>query len=61
MTRATGHEPPLLDRDAEQRRAAALIGAAASGRGGALVLEGPAGIGKSRLLVAARAAGATRV
>ena len=56
MTRATEHEPPLLDRDGEQRRAAALIGAAASGRGGALVLEGPAGIGKSRLLAAARAA-----
>lgn len=45
--------PPLLERDAELSEIAARIQAAAGGRGSTLVLEGPAGIGKSRLLEAA--------
>ncbi|MFN2556229.1 MAG: AAA family ATPase [Nitriliruptorales bacterium] len=46
---------PLLERDAELRRIAALVEqAAATGRGAALVVEGPPGIGKTRLLDAVR-------
>jgi predicted ATPase len=41
---------PLLERDSELRQAGALLTAAAEGDGGALVVEGPAGIGKSTLL-----------
>ena len=47
----------LLDRDRELEALGALLDAAARGRGGAAVVEGPAGIGKSELLrAAARAA-----
>ncbi|MYX73785.1 AAA family ATPase [Streptomyces sp. SID3915] len=41
---------PLLGRQLETRRLRELIGAARTGRGGALVLRGEAGIGKSTLL-----------
>lgn len=41
---------PLLGRQYETQRLHELIGAARAGRGGALVLRGEAGIGKSRLL-----------
>ena len=45
--------PSLVERDAELRRLRALTAAAATGRGGAIVLEGPAGIGKTSLVAAA--------
>ncbi len=45
--------PALAERDAELGRLRALTAAAASGRGGAVVLEGPAGIGKTSLVAAA--------
>ncbi|TXS19809.1 ATP-binding protein, partial [Streptomyces sp. wa22] len=41
---------PLLGRQYETQRLRELIGAARTGRGGALVLRGEAGIGKSSLL-----------
>ena len=43
----------LVEREAELERLEELAAAAASGRGGAVVVEGPAGIGKSSLLEAA--------
>lgn len=45
--------PSLVERDVELRRLRALTAAAATGRGGAIVLEGPAGIGKTSLVAAA--------
>ncbi|WP_344649932.1 ATP-binding protein [Cryptosporangium japonicum] len=53
----------LLGREAETRRVADLVAAARAGRGGAVVLSGEAGIGKSALLDAATggASGATVV
>ena len=45
----------LLERDAELGAVEDGLAAAASGRGGVLVIEGPPGIGKTRLLDAARA------
>ena len=50
----------LLDRDRELEALGALLDAAARGRGGAAVVEGPAGIGKSELLRAAARAAAER-
>src|SRR5262249_31675016 len=49
---------PLLERDVELARIDELLAAARAGDGRALVVEGPAGIGKSSLLRAARAAAA---
>ncbi len=46
--------PALLERADEIARLEAAIGAAASGRGGVIFIEGPAGIGKSALLEQAR-------
>jgi MoxR-like ATPase len=46
----------LLERDAEVAAVEEGLAAAASGRGGVLVVEGPAGIGKTRLVEAARSA-----
>ncbi len=46
----------LHERDTELADIETALGAASEGRGAALVLEGPAGIGKSSLLDAARAA-----
>src|SRR5918993_5210685 len=46
----------LHERDAELADLEAALGAASAGRGAAVVLEGPAGIGKSSLLDAVRAA-----
>ncbi|MDP8960724.1 MAG: AAA family ATPase [Actinomycetota bacterium] len=52
---------PIVERDAELRRIAELVDQLASdGRGAALVVEGPAGIGKTRLLQAARELGVGR-
>src|SRR3954447_22981881 len=42
--------PPLVDREAEQEVLRDLLGNARTGMGGALVLRGDAGIGKSTLL-----------
>ncbi|HEX3262009.1 MAG TPA: AAA family ATPase [Pseudonocardia sp.] len=43
-------EAPLLERDHELAVVAGLVDAARAGEGTALVIEGPAGIGKTRLL-----------
>ena len=45
---------PLLEREAELAALSALIGAARSGDGRLVVIEGAAGIGKTRLLAEAR-------
>ncbi|MDT5347071.1 MAG: hypothetical protein QOH91_358, partial [Mycobacterium sp.] len=42
--------PPIRGRAGELKVIGALVAALAQGRGGVLVIEGPAGIGKSRLL-----------
>lgn len=47
---AGAHTPPLLGRDHELARLLELIGLAREGRSGALVLNGPAGVGKTALL-----------
>src|ERR1700760_2323621 len=48
--------PPIRGRAGELKMIGALLTELAQGRGGVLVIEGPAGIGKSRLLTAALAA-----
>ncbi|RFU22362.1 helix-turn-helix transcriptional regulator [Geodermatophilus marinus] len=53
-TAATAAAEPLLERSAELGAVTAVLAAAAAGRGGALVIEGPAGIGKTSLLDATR-------
>src|SRR6266705_4339429 len=50
---ATG---PLLERNEELARIEAALSEARTGRGRFLVIEGPAGIGKTALLAAARTA-----
>lgn len=47
-------EPTFVGRDDQLRRIEALLSDARAGRGGALILTGPAGIGKTRLLDEAR-------
>ena len=42
--------PPIRGRADELKVIGALVAAVAQGRGGVLVIEGPPGIGKSRLL-----------
>jgi hypothetical protein len=42
----------LVDREPELERLLALVDAAATGRGSLMLVEGPAGIGKTRLLAA---------
>src|ERR1700758_348727 len=42
--------PPIRGRVDELKKIGALVQAVANGRGGVLVIEGPPGIGKSRLL-----------
>src|SRR3954451_19103039 len=42
--------PPIRGRGGELKTIGALVSAVAQGRGGVLVIEGPPGIGKSRLL-----------
>src|SRR5829696_784925 len=48
--RSARGEEPLLERDAELEAIEQAIAAATAGRGGVLVLEGQAGLGKSRLM-----------
>src|SRR3954453_11385148 len=60
MNREAPRAGPLVERYAELASIEDGIAAAASGRGGVLVVEGPAGVGKSRLLDAARTAAAAR-
>src|SRR6476660_8618369 len=57
MNWAAGKEP-LLERSAELARMEAALGEARLGRGRFVVIEGPAGIGKTALLAAARTAAA---
>jgi AAA ATPase domain len=52
-SRETTMAPPLLGRQQETMVLASLLDALRAGRGGAVVVEGPAGIGKSRLLAEA--------
>jgi DNA-binding CsgD family transcriptional regulator len=56
---ATGGRPPapLLERDADLEALRGLIGAASEGTGSLTIVEGSAGIGKTRLLAEARAIG----
>ena len=49
---------PLIERERELESVERLLADARAGSGGAVVFEGPAGIGKSSLLAAARAAAA---
>src|SRR5689334_9647236 len=49
---------PLLERSAELARIETVLGEARLGRGRFVVIEGPAGIGKTALLAAARATAA---
>jgi DNA-binding CsgD family transcriptional regulator len=58
MTRAAGAREPLLERSAELARIEAALGEARLGRGTFVVIEGPAGIGKTALLSAVRVAAA---
>src|SRR3954447_7751186 len=58
MTRIVPGAEVLVERTGELAPVAGALTAAASGRGRAVVVEGPAGIGKTRLLDAARAAAA---
>ena len=51
---------PLLERDHELAVVDGLVEAACAGAGAALVIEGPAGIGKTRLLAAACRSAAER-
>ncbi len=51
-------DAPLLERDHELAAVTAVVDAAAAGHGATVWIEGPAGIGKTRLVGAARAPGA---
>jgi DNA-binding NarL/FixJ family response regulator len=52
---------PLVERELELETVERLLAGACAGSGGAVVFEGPAGIGKSSLLAAARTAAAAEV
>src|SRR5919199_5268448 len=56
MTRTEPGDGTLLERKAELAALDEALAAARAGRGRVLVVEGPAGIGKTRLLAAARKA-----
>jgi predicted ATPase len=55
-----GADSQLLEREADLRDAEAMLSAAAAGEGSALLIEGPAGIGKSALIRAIREQAAAR-
>jgi DNA-binding CsgD family transcriptional regulator/tetratricopeptide (TPR) repeat protein len=52
---------PLVERELELETVERLLASAGAGSGGAVVFEGPAGIGKSSLLAAARSAAGKRM
>jgi DNA-binding CsgD family transcriptional regulator len=54
MTTGDGRPSSLLEREAEIARLAGAIGGAGEGRGGLLLVEGVAGVGKSTILAHAR-------
>lgn len=54
MTTVQASGGPLLEREQQLRALDAVVAAAASGRSGLVVVEGPAGIGKSRLMAELR-------
>jgi DNA-binding CsgD family transcriptional regulator len=56
--KVTAPAKPLLERSEELARIESALAAARSGRGAFVVVEGPAGIGKTALLAAARTAAA---
>ncbi len=58
--RKAGLEAPLIGREAERARLQEAIDRLAEGAGGLVVLTGPAGLGKSRLLHEARAEATAR-
>ena len=60
MTPIPSPGDPLLERVRELAAIDDAVTAAAAGHGGLLVIEGPAGIGKSRLVAASRAAAGSR-
>src|SRR5688500_6094752 len=53
-------EPALLEREDELRELERLVGEACEGRGRMALIEGPPGIGKTRLLTAVRDAAEQR-
>ena len=55
LTRPVARTGRLLERELELETLAAAVGAAALGTASLVLVEGPAGIGKSRLLAEARA------
>jgi len=54
MSGVTAYDGPMLERDRELERIRQRLRLAREGRGGALAVEGPAGIGKTMVLGAAR-------
>src|SRR5207302_44705 len=56
MSGVTAYDGPMLERDRELERIRRRLRLAREGRGGALAVEGPAGIGKTVMLGAAREA-----
>jgi DNA-binding CsgD family transcriptional regulator/tetratricopeptide (TPR) repeat protein len=60
VTRGLADASPLLERDAELAQIERLLARACSGSGALLVVQGPAGVGKTRLLEAAAQAGHAR-
>ena len=54
MSGVTREDAPLLERDRELERIRRRLRLAREGRGGAIAVEGPAGIGKTAMLEAAR-------
>jgi DNA-binding CsgD family transcriptional regulator len=54
MGSQTTSTPALLERESELEALTAAVARAAEGTGGVVLIEGPAGVGKSRLLASAR-------
>src|SRR5271168_1348456 len=53
-TEGTSQSPSVLERDREIERIRGALDDALAGAGGVLLVEGPAGIGKTTLAIAAR-------
>jgi predicted ATPase len=56
VSTAAARSAGVLERDAELARIEVAVAGAREGRGSLVAVEGPAGIGKSALIAAARAA-----